>query len=173
MDLDLAFYIGQEDILKQVQKIADMITKDYADKKPVFICVLKGAFMFLSDLIKNLNFELVVDFIRLSSYGSGRTSSGDIKIIHDITYDIVDREVLIVEDIVDTGLTLKFLKEYLELKKPASVKICALFDKPSCRKVPLELDYYGFQIPDKFIVGYGMDFNEKYRNFPDIYVLDD
>ena len=129
--------------------------------------------MFMADLIRLLDFPLEVEFIRLSSYGSGTQTSGRVKVVQGLRYPIKGRDVLIIEDIVDTGLTTSFLTDYLQKKRPASLKLCALTDKPSQRQVPVPIDYLGFSVPNKFLVGYGLDCDEKYRNLPDICVLED
>ena len=156
-----------------IDKLASKIRKDYLGKHPILICVLKGSFVFASDLVRRLNFPLDIDFVQLSSYGAGTESSGKIKVVHHISSPIEGRHVLVIEDIVDTGLTISFLLDYLRKKKPASLKLCALTDKPSRRQVPVTIDYLGFTVPDKFLVGYGLDFDEKFRNLPDICVLED
>ena len=128
--------------------------------------------MLMADLIRHLDFPLEVDFIGLSSYGKGRQTSGKVKVVHELSTPIKGREVLVIDDIVDTGLTVSFLLDYLRKKKPASLKLCALTDKPSRRRVPVTIDYLGFTVPNKFIVGYGLDWDEKFRNLPDICFLE-
>lgn len=162
-----------EEIKATVKKLASEISQDYQDKNPILIAVLKGSVVFLVDLMRLLDFPLEIDFIKVSSYGGGKKSSGKIKLVGGISSEIKGRDVLVVEDIVDTGLTTAFLLSYLKKKKPASVKLCALTEKPSRREVPVKIDYLGFAIPDKFIVGYGLDFNEKFRNLPEICFLED
>ena len=162
---------SHEQIGAAVARLAAEIRKDYSDKLPLLICVLKGSFMFTADLIRLLDFPLEMDFIRLSSYG-GTESSGRIKVVQDIQSPVKGRDVLVVEDIVDTGLTVSFLLDYLRRKKPASLKLCALTDKPSRRQIPVAIDYLGLTVPDKFLVGYGLDLDEKFRNLPDIYFLE-
>ncbi len=159
---------SREEIATTVSRLAGEIREDFQDKNPLFIGVLKGSFMFMADLVRRLNFPLEIEFIGLSSYGAGRESSGKIKVVRGLRSGVEGREVLVVEDIVDTGLTTSFLLDYLRKKKPASLKLCALTDKPSRRQVPVTIDYLGFTVPDKFIVGYGIDWNEKFRNLPDI-----
>ncbi|MFC2033892.1 hypoxanthine phosphoribosyltransferase [Chloroflexota bacterium] len=165
---ELQVLISRQEVAAAVERLAVEITKDYKDKKPLLIGILKGSFMFMSDLIKLLDFPLEVEFITLSSYGRGRSTPGELKMVKGLRSLIKDRHVLIVEDIVDHGHTITFLKNYLQKKKPSSLKLCVLTDKPSRRKVPVTIDYLGFTIPDKFIVGYGIDWDEKYRNLPDI-----
>jgi hypoxanthine phosphoribosyltransferase len=156
-----------------VSRLASEITRDYQDKHPVIIGILKGVFIFMSDLVRNLDFPLEIDFVRLSSYGSGQQTSGRVKVVQGLGCPIRDRDVLVVEDIVDTGITIAFLMDYLKKKKPASLRLCALTEKPSRRRVPVNIDYLGFSVPDKFLVGYGLDFDEKYRNLPDICYLEE
>ncbi len=155
-----------------VKRLAAGIKQDYQGKHPLLIGILKGSFMFMADLIRLLNFPLEVEFIRLSSYGGGKESSGRIKVVQGLRSPIKGRDTLVIEDIVDTGLTISFLLDYLWKRKPASLKLCALTDKPSRRQVPVTIDYLGFTVPNKFIVGYGLDWDEKFRNLPDICVLE-
>jgi len=169
---ELHILLSHEQIEAAVKKLAAEIRQEYQDKYPLLICVLKGSFVFMADLIRHLDFPLEVEFIRLSSYGRGRESSGKIKVVQGLRSKVRGRDVLVVEDIVDTGLTTGFLLDYLRQKKPASLRLCALTDKPSRRQVPVTIDYLGFTVPDKFLVGYGLDLDEKFRNLPDIYVLE-
>ena len=162
----------RDEIEATVKRLAAEIRGDYHAKYPLLIGVLKGSFMFMADLIRLLDFPLEVDFMRLSSYGRGRQSSGRIKVVQGLRSEVKGRDVLVIEDIVDTGLTTSFLLDYLRKKKPASLKLCALTDKPSRRRIPVTIDYLGFTVPDKFLVGYGLDWDEKFRNLPDIYVLE-
>jgi hypoxanthine phosphoribosyltransferase len=168
----LRILFTRAEIEAKVDKLAARIRRDYLDKHPTLICVLKGSFMFTADLIRRLNFPLEVEFVQLSSYGGGRESSGKIKVVQGLRSPIKGRDVLVIEDIVDTGITISYLLGYLRRKKPASLKLCALTDKPSRRQVPVTIDYLGFTVPDKFLVGYGLDLDEKFRNLPDIYVLE-
>ncbi len=156
-----------------VNKLAAEISRDYQGKRPLLIGILKGSFIFMADLVRLLDFPLEVEFIRLSSYGRGKESSGKIKVVQGLRSQVRGRDILIIEDIVDTGLTIDFLFEYLRKKKPASIKLCALTDKPARHQIPITIDYLGFTVPNKFIVGYGIDWNEKFRNLPDICVLGD
>ncbi len=160
-----------EEIASIVEKLADQISRDYTGKELVLVCILKGAFMFLSDLIRRLRIPVKVDFVRLASYGAGMKSSGLVEITKDIETPVEGKDVLIVEDIVDSGRTLQFLKERLALSNPHSIKICALLDKKARREVEIEADYLGKEIEDVFIVGYGIDFNEGYRHLPEIYYV--
>ncbi len=159
---------NRQEIRATVSRLAVEITKDYHDRHPVLISVLKGSFMFMADLIRLLDFPLEVDFIRLSSYGRSRQTSGKVGVMQGFRSLIKGRDVLVVEDIVDTGLTTSFLMDYLRQKNPASLRLCSLTDKPSRRQVPVQIDYLGFTVPDKFLVGYGLDWDENFRNLPDI-----
>ncbi len=158
----------REEIEATVKRLAAEIKEDYQGKHPLLIGILKGSFMFMADLIRLLNFPLEVEFIRLSSYGRGRSTPGEIKVVQGLRSPIKGRDVLVIEDIVDTGLTISFLLDYLWKRKPASLKLCALTDKPSRRQVPVTIDYLGFTVPNKFIVGYGLDWDEKFRYLSDI-----
>ena len=169
----LNILLTEQEIAATVNRLAIKIREDYYGKYPLLIGVLKGSFIFMADLVRLLDFPLELDFIRLSSYGRGRQSSGRVKMVRGLHSEMKGREVLVIEDIVDTGLTTSFLLEYLCKKKPASLKLCALTDKPSRRQVPINIDYLGFTVPDKFLVGYGLDWNEQFRNLPDICVLED
>jgi hypoxanthine phosphoribosyltransferase len=160
-------------IAAAVKRLAAEIKQDYQDKNPLLIGVLKGSFIFMADLVRLLDFPLEVDFIRLSSYGSGKESSGRIKVVQGLSTPVKGRDVLVIEDIVDTGLTIAFLLGYLRKRRPSSLKLCSLTDKPSRRQVPLTIDYLGFTAPDKFLVGYGLDWDEKYRNLPDICMIEE
>jgi hypoxanthine phosphoribosyltransferase len=163
--------ISRKKIASIVKGLADQISKDYGDKELVLVCILKGAFMFLSDLIRHLSIPVRIDFVRLASYGAGMKTSGKIEITKDIEIPIEGKDVLIVEDIIDSGRTLVFLKERFALFNPRSVKICALLDKKARREVEVEADYLGKEVEDVFVVGYGIDFNETYRNLPEIYYV--
>jgi hypoxanthine phosphoribosyltransferase len=168
---NLKCLISREEIESTVKRLAADIRKDYHDKNPLAVGVLKGSFIFLADLVRALDFPHEVEFVRLSSYGSGTTSTGQITMIHDLRVSIEGRHVLVVEDIVDTGNSIAFLMNYLSEKQPASLKLCALMDKPSRRQVEVQIDYRGFIVPNVFLVGYGLDYDEKYRNLPDICTL--
>ncbi len=163
---------SKEDIAQVVEKLGGEITRDYKGRAPVMICILKGAAMFFCDLIRHVDLPIRTEYMILSSYQDGTTSSGKVRIVKDLDRSIEGEDVIIVEDIVDTGLTLSTLKKTLELRKAASVKIVTLLDKPCNRKVDLKPDYYGFDMPDAFAVGYGLDYAEKYRNLPEIGELD-
>lgn len=155
-----------EEIKTRVAELGKILTEDYKNKNPLLICPLKGSIMFFSDIVREIKIPCEIDFITVSSYNSNTVSSGEIKILKDLTENINGRHVLIIEDIIDTGLTLYNLKKMLSSRNPESLKICALLDKPSRRIADIKGDYCGFVIPDKFVVGYGMDLNEKYRNLP-------
>ncbi|MBR6751641.1 MAG: hypoxanthine phosphoribosyltransferase [Clostridia bacterium] len=163
--------ITGEEISKRVKEIAAQITKDYEGEEVLVVGILRGAVVFYSELVKEIDLDLRFDFMSVSSYGDGTVSSGEVKIIKDISQPIAGLNVIIVEDIIDTGNTLKNLKKLLLTRNPKSLKICSLLDKPSRRKVELEGDYVGFVVPDEFVVGYGLDYQEKYRNIPDVGVL--
>ncbi len=160
-----------EEIASIVKKLADQISRDYEGKELVLICILKGAFMFLSDLIRALRIPVQIDFVRLASYGAGMKSSGVITLTKGIEIPIEGKEVLIVEDIIDSGLTVNYLKDQLSLLNPRSVKVCALLDKKARREVEVNIEYLGREIQDVFVVGYGIDFNEAYRHLPEIYYV--
>ena len=162
---------SRNEIEATVKKLAAEIRKDYQDKCPLVIGILKGSCVFIADLVRLLDFPLEVEFVRLSSYGRGKESSGKIKVVQGLCSQVRGREVLVIEDIVDTGHTVAFLLDYLRKRKPASLKLCALADKPSRRRVPVTIDYLGFTVPDKFLVGYGLDCDEKFRNLPDICIF--
>lgn len=158
----------RDDILATIKRLAQDISQEYRDKHPIIISILKGSFVFTADLIRLMDFPLEVEFIRLSSYGKRKVSSEKVKMVQGLHFPIKGRHVLVVEDIVDSGITIAFLMDYLRRKKPASLKLCSLMDKPARRKVPVNVDYCGFTVPDKFIVGYGVDWDEKFRYLPDI-----
>jgi len=161
-----------EQIEKAVSRLAREIEQDYRDKQPVLVGVLKGSFVFMADLIRHLDLPLELDFIKVCSYGSARESSGSVKLVQSLTSPVEGRDVLVIEDIVDTGITISFVIDHLREQKPASLKLCALTDKPSRRRVPVTIDYVGLTVPDKFVVGYGLDCDERFRNLPDICCLE-
>jgi len=161
-----------DEIAATVRRLASEIRRDYQDKHPILIGVLKGSFMFMADLIRLLDFPLEVEFIRLSSYGGGK-SPGRIKLLQGVQARIKDRYVLVIEDIIDTGLTTAFVLDYLKQKSPASLRLCTLTDKPARRKVTVRIDYLGLTVPNKFIVGYGIDWNERFRYLPGIYAIEE
>ena len=161
----------EEQLQKRVAELGAQITADYAGKAPVLASVLRGSYIFMADLTRQIKLPLTVDFMAVSSYGSGTTSSGQVEIRKDLSDSIEGRDLLIVEDILDSGNTLYYLQRILNARHPASIKICTLLDKPERRAKPIEADYKGFTIPDAFVVGYGLDYNEKYRNLPYIGIL--
>ena len=163
--------ISREEIDKMVTGLADRITKDYQGREVVMVGILKGSFIFMSDLVRKIDLPMVIDFMSVSSYYGGTKSSGVVKIVKDLDNDIEGKHVIIVEDIVDSGLTLGHLKEMLLTRNPASLAVCAAFDKPDRRKVDIAAEYTGSQIPDEFIIGYGLDYDGKYRNLPDVCIL--
>jgi hypoxanthine phosphoribosyltransferase len=163
--------ISEDRIQKRIRALARQIAKDFRGREVLCIGVLKGSFIFLADLARKVRIPLKMDFVRLASYGTGTRSSGKIKLTKDLETSLRGKDVLIVDDIVDTGLTLKFLFSRLRARKPRCLKIVALLDKPSRRVARVSVDYVGFQIPNHFVVGYGLDYREKYRNLRGIYIL--
>jgi hypoxanthine phosphoribosyltransferase len=163
--------ISSKEIEAKVREIGARITGDYRGEKPLLIGILRGAVVIMSDLMRNIDLQCELDFMDISSYGTGTSSSGVVRILKDLEEDITDRHVLIVEDIIDTGLTLSYLMRSLHARKPASLEICALLSKPSRRRAELEVRYLGFEVPDEFVVGYGLDYAGAYRNLPDICIL--
>ena len=160
-----------EQIDVAVERLADQIATDHGNVSLVVIGILKGAFMFLSDLVRRLPMPVDIDFLQVASYGEAASSSGVISLLKDIQMPIGDRHVLVIEDIVDTGVTLQYLLHRLSDHQPASLRSCCLLDKPAARRVPMQVDYVGFEIDDHFVVGYGMDLAERYRNLPNIYTV--
>jgi hypoxanthine phosphoribosyltransferase len=163
--------LSRQQIAAEVARIGQQITKDFAGQSVVLLGVLKGACMFLSDLARQIELNATFDFIAVRSYGAAKESGGEVQLIKDVTTPLQGQNIILVEDILDTGLTLSFLKKLLVAHQPKSLKIAALLDKPSRRKAAIEADYVGFQIPDKFVVGYGLDYAERFRNLPDICVM--
>ncbi|MEP7082033.1 MAG: hypoxanthine phosphoribosyltransferase [Chloroflexota bacterium] len=163
--------LDADTIAARVAELGAQLSADYADRNPVLLSVLKGALVFLADLMRTMDIPSSVDLMELSSYGEGTESSGQVRILKDLSNTIEGRDVVVVEDIIDTGLTLNYLLRYLAERQPASIRVCCLLDKPARRLADLEIDYRGFTIPDRFVVGYGLDFNERYRNLPYIGVL--
>lgn len=162
---------SEKEIQDKVEHLGQLISKEYAGRNPLVICVLKGAFIFMSDLVKQIDIPLEIDFMAISSYGQSTQSSGIVKIIKDLDVSVEGREVLIVEDIIDSGLTLSYLVDVLGRRKAMSIKIVTLFDKPGRRTVQMDVEYTGFSLPDAFVVGYGLDYAEKYRNLPYLAIL--
>lgn len=172
MDQDiLKVLYSQEEIAQRIGELGARMYEDLADKDPLFVSVLRGAFMFMADIVRSCQVKCDVEFIAVSSYGNATSSSGAVQITHDIQQDISGRHLVVIEDILDSGTTLSFLKQYFLTKGAASVTICTLLDKPSRRAKAITADYVGFVVPDEFVVGYGLDYDEKYRNLPYIGVL--
>jgi hypoxanthine phosphoribosyltransferase len=163
--------ISSSEIQDKVRELGEIITRDYSGERLLLVGVLRGAVIVLGDLMRNIDLPCEIDFMDISSYGTGTSSSGVVRILKDLEEDITGRQVLVVEDIIDTGLTLSYLLRSLQARKPASLEICALLTKPSRRRVELDVKYLGFEVPDEFVVGYGLDFAGAYRNLPDICVL--
>ncbi len=165
--------ITQEEIAERVRELGQALSRDYARKDPLLVAVLKGAVVFLADLMRAVDIPLAADFIAVSSYGSSSRSSGVVKITADLSISIEDRHVVIVEDIIDTGRTISYLRRNLETRRPRSLRVMALLDKAERREVDVELDYVGFTIPNHYVVGYGLDYRGLYRNLPCIAVLEE
>ncbi|MGC2694398.1 MAG: hypoxanthine phosphoribosyltransferase [Candidatus Angelobacter sp.] len=163
--------ISREQIAEAVARIGQQISRDFAGESVMLLGVLKGACLFLSDLARQIELDATFDFIAVRSYGTRKESGGEVQLIKDVTTPLEDKNVVLVEDILDTGLTFTFLQKLLQARKPRALKFAALLDKPSRRQMPVQADYVGFQIPDKFVVGYGLDYSERFRNLPDICVL--
>ncbi|NLT48009.1 MAG: hypoxanthine phosphoribosyltransferase [Clostridiales bacterium] len=165
--------IGKEELNERIRELGAEISRDFKGESILAICVLKGAVIFMSDLIRELNVETKIDFMAVSSYGASTESTGVVRILKDLDSNIEGENVIIVEDIIDSGLTLKYLKEYLMARNPKTLKICTLLDKPERRVADVKADYIGFSIENKFIVGYGLDYNQMYRNLPYISYLEE
>lgn len=163
--------ITKKQLQDKVEVIAAQLNKDYKQKNPIFVCILKGSVMFFADLVRALEIDVTVEFMAISSYGSASTSSGEVKVLKDLNTPVDGRDVVIVEDIIDTGVTLSYLLRHLLARGAASVEIAAMLNKPSRRKVDVPIKYIGFDIPDEFVVGYGLDYAEKYRNINSVCVL--
>ncbi|HUZ47884.1 MAG TPA: hypoxanthine phosphoribosyltransferase [Terriglobia bacterium] len=170
-DRSVEVLLPREKIARRVRELGAEIARDYRGRTPHLVGILKGAWVFMADLVRQLDLDVTVDFLGITSYGAGMHSSGEVKITKDIDVSIEGRDVLIVEDILDTGHTFKFLQEVLSVHQPRSLRLVTLLDKASRRVVPVHADYVGFEIPDVFVVGYGLDFNQKYRQLPDVRVL--
>jgi len=164
--------ITQRQIEKRITELGTKITADYEGKEIVMVCLLKGAYVFFADLVRNVHIPVDVDFMMVSTYGARTSSSGIVKIISDLSSSIKGKDVLLVEDIVDSGLTLSYLYKTMKAKKPRSLKLCVLLDKVERRKYEIPIDYIGFTVPNKYVIGYGLDYQDKYRNLPYIAVLD-
>ena len=169
-DIERVLFTEQE-LKDRVAEIAAQIDRDYAGKEPMLISVLRGSFIFMADLVRSITLPCTVDFMAVSSYGAGTTSSGQVKITKDLSESIEGRDIIVVEDILDSGNTLSYLFQLLQARHPASVRLCTLLDKPSRRTKPVTADYTGFTVEDLFVVGYGLDYAEKYRNLPYIVIL--
>ena len=169
-DIERVLFTEQE-LKDRVAEIAAQIDRDYAGKEPMLISVLRGSFIFMADLVRSITLPCTVDFMAVSSYGAGTTSSGQVKITKDLSESIEGRDIIVVEDILDSGNTLSYLFQLLQARHPASVRLCTLLDKPSRRTKPVTADYTGFNVEDLFVVGYGLDYAEKYRNLPYIGIL--
>lgn len=163
--------ISEEDLQKRVRELGEQISTDYAGKAPMLVSVLRGSFIFMADLTRHIQPFCKVDFMAVSSYGSGTASSGQVNIVKDLTDSIEGKDIIVVEDILDSGNTLSYLFQLLKARNPASIKLVTLLDKPSRRTKPIQADYVGFTVPDEFVVGYGLDYDELYRNLPYIGVL--
>ncbi len=167
----LRVLLSEDEIREKVRELGGKITADYKNSNLMLVTVLKGAVVFLADLMRQIDVPAEIDFMVVSSYGSGVKSSGVVKIVKDLDVPLAGKDILIVEDILDSGLTLSYIKELLESRGPRSIRIDTLLDKPSRRKVDLQADYIGFSVPDEFVIGYGLDYDEKYRNLPYIGIL--
>lgn len=164
--------ISKQELQDAVEKLGRTITEDYRDKQLVCVCILKGAVMFFTDLLRQIDLPMTIDFMAISSYGNSTKTSGVVRINKDLDHDVLDKDVLVVEDIVDSGLTLSYIKQTLDQRGARSVRTATLLDKPMRRKIDLSVDYSCFLIPNEFVVGYGLDYAEKYRNLPEVGVLD-
>ena len=172
MEKDIeSILFSQEQLDKRVSEIAEEINRDYEGKNLILISVLRGSFVFMADLVRKIKHPCLIDFMSVSSYGKGSTSSGQVQITKDLSEDISGMDVIVVEDILDSGNTLSYLLRILEQRHPASIRLCTLLDKPDRRKVEVAVHYSGFTIPDAFVVGYGLDYAERYRNLPYIGIL--
>lgn len=167
----LEILFTEDQLRTKVKELAEQINRDYKGEELLVVGILRGAFVFMADLVRSLNMPVIIDFVAVSSYGDDTASSGVVRILKDLDETITGRHVLLIEDIIDTGLTLKYLCKTLKTRHPASLKICTLLDKPSRRRVELTPDYNGFTIPDHFVVGYGLDCGQHYRNLPNIYIM--
>jgi hypoxanthine phosphoribosyltransferase len=165
--------IAEERVQNKVSELAERISEDYQGRCPILVGVMRGAGMFHADLIRRIRLDLSIDFISVSSYGDNTHSSGEVQLVKDLETAVEGEDVILVEDIVDTGLTLAFLLRLISARNPASLKVCSFLSKPSCRRIDVGIDYLGFEIPDRFVVGYGLDYQQKYRNLPFLAVLRD
>lgn len=172
MSEKISVLISEESVAKRIAEMGAQISRDYAGESVCLLCILKGSVFFTTELAKHITVPVLLDFMSVSSYGSGTTSSGNVRIVKDLDTPIEGQHVLVVEDIIDTGHTLAYLMEYLEQRRPKSLKLCTLLDKPQRRVSDVRVDYTGFEIPDKFVVGYGLDYDQKYRNLPYVGVIE-
>ena len=166
MEAKLFPLISEADIQKRVKELAQIIMADYAGREPLLVGVLKGSWVFMADLARQLTIPVNFDFLTVSSYGDSTKTSGIVKIVTDLKTPLIDKDVLLIEDIYDTGLTLKYIVDNFKLRQPRSLKICVLLDKPERHQVDIKIDYLGFTVPNRFVVGYGIDYNERFRNLP-------
>lgn len=164
-------FLSEDMIQRRIKELANKISEDYEGKLPVFIGVLNGSFIFMADLVKNVTIDCEIDFFKLSSYGDEKISSGKVRLVKQLNCDVNGRDLIIVEDIVDTGLSIKFIEELIEHHHPKSMKVVSLLVKPDSLKYDVKIDYIGFEIPSKFVIGYGLDYAQKYRNLRSIYML--
>ena len=166
-----SIFADEARLRERVSELGRELSRDYAGRQPLIVGILRGSFVFIADLVRACDFQCTIDFMAVSSYGSGSTSSGEVRIVKDLSEDIAGRDVILVEDILDSGNTLCYLRQYLLSRGPSSVKIVVLLDKPARRRVDIQADYTGFTIPDSFVVGYGLDYNQRYRSLPYIGIL--
>ena len=166
-------FLSEEKIQKRIAELGKQISEEYKDKLPIIIGILNGSFIFMADLVKSVSINCEMDFFKLSSYGEAKISSGRVKMLKELNADIKDRHIIIVEDIVDSGLSIKYIEELIGESQPASMKVVTLLMKPASLKYDVKIDYIGFEIPNKFVLGYGLDYAQKYRNLRSIYVLKD
>lgn len=166
-------FINENKLQERIKQLGSEISRDYEGRIPIFIGVLNGAFLFLADLVKNVSVKCEIDFLKLSSYGDAKISSGKVTMIKELNCDVNGRDILIVEDIVDSGLSIKFIEEHIMKHNPASLKVVSLLAKPKSLKYNVKIDYIGFDIPGRFVIGYGLDYAQKYRNLRSIYMLED
>lgn len=172
MDNDIERVLYSEETIKEAcQRLGHQMAHDYQDKNPIIVGVLKGAVLFMTDVIREMDILAELDFIDVSSYNGGTASSGEVKLVHDLSIDVADRDIILVEDIIDTGRTLKFMQDLLKERHAHSIKVCTLLDKPSGRVVEAKADYVGFIVPNEFVAGYGLDYGDQYRNLPYVGVL--
>ncbi len=165
-------FIEEKKLQERIKELGEEISRDYRGKTPIFIGVLNGAFLFLSDLVKNVTIDCEIDFFKLSSYGDAKISSGKVTLIKELNCDVNGRDIIIVEDIVDSGLSIKFIEEHIGQFTPASLKVASLLVKPKSLKYNVKIDYIGFDIPSEFVIGYGLDYAQRYRNLRSIYILE-